>query len=59
MIRAIIVDDEKDARDSIQLIFSQFFTDEVEIVASLSSVKEAVKAINTLKPEKLTLASGC
>jgi len=55
MIRAIIVDDEKDARDSIQLIFSQFFTDEVEIVASLSSVKEAVKAINVLKPELVFL----
>lgn len=55
MIRAIIVDDEKDARDSIQLIFSQFFTDEVEIVASLSSVKEAVKAINTLKLELVFL----
>lgn len=55
MIRAIIVDDEKDARDSIHLIFSQFYTDEVEIVASLSSVKEAVKAINKLKPELVFL----
>jgi len=55
MIRAIIVDDENDARDSIQLIISQFFSENVEIVASLSSVKDAVKAINSLKPELVFL----
>ena len=55
MIRAIIVDDEKDARDSIQLIVSQFYNDDVEIVASLPSVKDAVKAINSLKPELVFL----
>ena len=55
MIKAIIVDDEKDARDSIQLIVSQFYNDDVEIVASLSSVKDAVKAINSLKPELVFL----
>jgi len=55
MIRAIIVDDEKDARDSIQLIVSQFYNDEVEIVASVSSVKEAVKTINSFKPDLVFL----
>lgn len=55
MIRAIIVDDEKDARESIQLIISQFFSEDVEIVASLPSVKDAVKAINSLKPELVFL----
>lgn len=55
MIKAIIVDDEKDARESIQLIVAQFYSDDVEIVASVPSVKDAVKAINQLKPELVFL----
>ncbi len=55
MIRAIIVDDESDARESLQLIISQFYSEDVEVVAALSSVKEAVKAINSLKPDLVFL----
>lgn len=55
MIRAIVVDDEKDARDSFELITKQFFSSDIEIVASVGSVKDAVKAIISLKPELVFL----
>jgi len=55
MIRAIVVDDEKDARDSFELITKQFFSSDMEVVASVDSVKDAVKAINTLRPELVFL----
>lgn len=55
MIRAILVDDEKDARDSFQLIVSEFFSNDLEIVASVGSVKDAVKSIISLKPELVFL----
>jgi len=54
-IRAIIVDDEKDARDSLQLMIDRFYSSEIEIVASLASVKEAVQAINSFKPDLVFL----
>lgn len=50
-IRALIVDDEKDARDSLNLIIEQFYNSDIEIVASLPSVKEAVMSIKSLKPD--------
>ena len=50
-IPAIIVDDEKDARDSLQLLIENFFVDEIEVAATAKSVKEAVKAINKYNPE--------
>lgn len=55
MIRAILVDDEKDARDSFQLIVSEFFSSDIEIVASVGSVKDAVKYIISMKPELVFL----
>lgn len=54
-IRALIVDDEPDSRESIQLIVNQFFNDDVEIIGALGSVKEAVRAINELKPDLVLL----
>jgi len=54
-IRAIIVDDEPDSRESIKLIVDQFFADEIEIIDSVSSVKEAVRSINSLKPDLVFL----
>ncbi len=50
-IRAIIVDDEKDARDSLNMMIEQFYNSDIEILDSLSSVKEAVKSIKSFKPD--------
>jgi two-component system LytT family response regulator len=54
-IRALIVDDEPDSRESIQLIVNQFFNDDVEIVGAVGSVKEAVRSINELTPDLVLL----
>jgi two-component system LytT family response regulator len=54
-IRAIIVDDEKDARDSLNLMLERFYNAEIEIVDSVSSVKEAVKSINSFNPDLVFL----
>jgi len=54
-INAIIVDDEADARKSLQLIIEQYFNDDIEIKAVVKSVKEAIKAINSYRPELIFL----
>jgi two-component system LytT family response regulator len=54
-IRAIIVDDEKDARDSLNMMIDEFYSSDVEIVDSVSSVSEAVKSINSFKPDLVFL----
>lgn len=50
-IRVVVVDDEKDARESLQLLIEQFYSQDVEVVASVSSVKEAVAAIIEHNPD--------
>jgi two-component system LytT family response regulator len=54
-IRAVIVDDEKDARESLQMMIDQFYSTEVEIVDSVSSVREAVASINSFNPDLVFL----
>lgn len=54
-IRAIIVDDETDSRESIKLMVTHFYNNEIEIIDSVSSVKEAVRSINSLKPDLVFL----
>lgn len=54
-IQSIIVDDESDARQSLQLMVEQFYKEDIEILAAVSNVKEAVKAINSIKPELIFL----
>jgi len=54
-INAIIVDDEADARKSLQLMIEQYFNDDIEIKAVVKSVKEAIKGINSYKPDLVFL----
>jgi two-component system LytT family response regulator len=54
-IRALIVDDEIDACESLQLMIERFYSADIEIVESVSSVKEAVKSINSHKPDLIFL----
>src|SRR6056297_1063320 len=54
-IKSIIVDDEKDARDALTNMLTNFFEDEIKVNAAVSSVKEAVKAVNTYKPDLIFL----
>lgn len=57
MIRAIIVDDEEHARNSIEKIIRQSCAD-VQLVAQAHSVKTGVAAIRKHKPELLFLDIG-
>lgn len=54
MIKAVIVDDEQDARDFIESIIHQFFK-EIEISGKATSVVEGIKAIVKYKPDLVFL----
>lgn len=54
MIRAIIVDDEKNAVSNLQWEISEF-CDNVEIIGAYTNPKEAIKNIDELKPNCLLL----
>ena len=53
-IRAIIVDDEPNARRALQGLLEENFS-QVEVVADCKNVPEAVKTINKLKPDLVFL----
>jgi two-component system LytT family response regulator len=53
-IRAIIVDDEDRARNTLQLLLKNYCP-EVEVIAMLSNVPEAVLAINKQRPDLVFL----
>lgn len=50
MISCIIIDDEKPARDTLNLMLKRFFPEKVEVVAMAASLKEGVMAIYENKP---------
>ena len=52
-IRTLIVDDEGLARDTLALLLERY--EEVEVVASCGNGKEAIEAIETLKPDLVFL----
>ncbi|HOP05581.1 MAG TPA: LytTR family DNA-binding domain-containing protein [Tenuifilaceae bacterium] len=54
-ITAIIIDDEPDARKSLQMMLKSYFPNDIEIMQSVGSVKEGVKAINRHNPELVFL----
>ncbi len=54
MIRTVIVDDEKPARENISTFINEYFKS-IEIVGEAESVSEAIDVINTYKPELLFL----
>lgn len=53
-MKALIVDDEKNARDSLGMLLDAFCPD-VSVVGEASDVPEAVKAIIKLKPDVILL----
>ncbi len=54
MIRTIIIDDEKNAREAVRAIVEGSF-DDIDIIGEAASVMEAVKLINKEKPDLLFL----
>ena len=55
MIRALIVDDEEDARFMLRSLIKRHFSDQIEIAGEADSVSDGIELINRLKPELLFL----
>jgi len=56
MIKAVIVDDEKSARDILARLIEEISTEiEIQIIGFASSVQEGFKIINELKPDVVFL----
>jgi len=54
MLKAIIIDDEKDARDSLKILLHKFITD-VEVIGSADGVRTGLETINELQPDVVFL----
>lgn len=55
VIKAIIVDDEIHILESLRRLVKKYFAEEIEIIKAVSSVKEAIKAINMHNPDLVFL----
>lgn len=51
MIRCVIVDDEKDARESLEKLCILKFNNKIRIVDSVSTIKDAVSSIRKIQPD--------
>lgn len=54
MIRAIIIDDEAESRDSVAYILNNF-CDNIEIVAEAENVKQGIEAVRNMQPDVIFL----
>ena len=55
MIRCVIIDDEKPARDSLELMLSRYFPEKIKVVGKSESLKEGVFAIYKQNPDLVFL----
>ncbi len=55
MISCIIIDDEINARETLEKIILRYFNDKIHVIYAAGSVKEGVEAINKFKPELVFL----
>lgn len=55
MIKAIIIDDERHAQDSLELLLIRYFPDKFQVLAKCSSVDEGVLEISKTKPDLVFL----
>ncbi|MBK8228632.1 MAG: response regulator transcription factor [Flavobacteriales bacterium] len=55
MIRALIIDDEKPARDKLLMLVQQHFADRITVLAQCEDGEDAVKAIAAHRPDLLFL----
>lgn len=54
MLKALIIDDEKDARDALTVLLSKF-VDGVEVIGDAGGVEAGLRAIETLQPQLVFL----
>ncbi|MFT4753344.1 MAG: two-component system LytT family response regulator [Salibacteraceae bacterium] len=55
MIKAIIVDDEKPARELVNNLVNRYFDNQIQLVTNCSSVREAEDAISRYQPNLVFL----
>ncbi len=55
MISCVIIDDEKPARDSLELMLSRYFPEKIKVVGKAESLKEGVFIIYKHKPDLVFL----
>lgn len=55
MISCVIIDDEKPARDTLDLMLKRYFHDKINVVGSASSLKDGVLAIKENSPDLVFL----
>lgn len=55
MIKCVIIDDEKPARDSLELMLNHYFADKVKILGKAESLKEGVLLIYKYEPDLVFL----
>lgn len=55
MIKCVIIDDEKPAREALDLMLGKYFKEKVKVVALASTVKEGVNIIYEKKPDLVFL----
>lgn len=55
MITCVIIDDEKHARDALELMLFHYFAEKVEVVGKAESIKEGVFSIYKHKPDLVFL----
>ncbi len=55
MIRAVIIDDEIDARNALQLLLKEFCTETIELIGEAGTIKEGIKLLEARQPDLLFL----
>src|SRR6056297_1499338 len=55
MIKALIIDDEEDARFMLRSLIERHFSDKIEIAGEADSVSDGIELINRQKPELVFL----
>ncbi len=55
MIKAVIIDDEIDARNALQILLKEFCTETIELIGEAGNVKAGIKLLEARQPDLLFL----
>lgn len=55
MKRCIIIDDEKNARESLEKMIQRYYSSRMEVCGTADSIKESIELINKLQPDVVFL----